>query len=264
MADGEENHWIVSIAATELHCVLCRAPATCPPVFPRPVLSVLPLRLPGLPGDVATAAGAPAEGDVMLTELALAQLAAAEGLGEGAPPGVDASSLQRRQDGALTRLFHAAAKSDRLVRALELASRYCVRSSLEGAMALANKMRLPALAEKLGEYVMGWELYHAAGPAAAAPPDPTVTPMQPLSQPRQAQPSKPSGGESHLPLPAGAGDGAGKNVRFQAAGSDEKRSGSGAGAAKPSPLVTPPPPSAAPKRKPSEAAVNPFARKPKV
>ena len=87
--------------------------------------------------------------------------------------------------------------------------------------------------------------------------------MQPASQQRQpqAQPSKPAA-ECHVVPYAGLGDAAPQNVRSQAAGGDENRPASAA-APKTSPLLTTPL-SAAPKRKPAEVAVNPFARKPKV
>ena len=65
----------------------------------------------------------------------------------------DEEALELDVNGNVLRLFHAACKANRLERALELAQQLSRRNVMDGALAIANKMRLVELAARIGRFI---------------------------------------------------------------------------------------------------------------
>jgi chromosome transmission fidelity protein 4 len=164
--------WPVSVSSSRMLCVVCRdARAHGPPVVPKPVLTALPLRVPGAPAaDVAAAAAAAQHEDEWLrARLACRARGTAAAAAVGTDRGVvadtaggagaardDARSAAARaaSDKSALRLFHAALKAGRLARALELVGALALDRSVEGALRLAAHQRgAAALADRVAAYL---------------------------------------------------------------------------------------------------------------
>eukprot|EP00899_Mesostigma_viride_P003283 jgi/Mesvir1/12956/Mv05969-RA.1 len=160
---SEESHWVVGLDSTQLFCVVLKAPNTYPQVMPRPVLSVLKLHIPVVSAENNVAVGR-LEEEFLRGSLTLAQMRAtleegAQGPHSSRDGGATEDSLAALEDAVLQkeaeldrcllRLFAAACKGERFARALELSSMLTLHGSLEGALRLANTMRMPPLAERM-------------------------------------------------------------------------------------------------------------------
>ncbi|GAQ80939.1 hypothetical protein KFL_000660340 [Klebsormidium nitens] len=137
---ASERHWVVGVGDKDLYCILCKAdgPDAQPQVTPRPVLRLLPLALPLLPGD---SAALEEEGVRLTLQRARAQ----------AHPRREEEilGLETALDRNLVRQMAAACAGDNAVRALELASQLVLHKSLEGARLYASTLRMGALADRI-------------------------------------------------------------------------------------------------------------------
>jgi len=150
---GSEHFWVfaVSVAAKEVQCIVCaNSPEpTVPSGLARPVVTAAPLRINVVPHDETLA---PLEADVLRQALLIAHL----GAREADPDAADMATLQAAQvesDRASLRLFTRLAQTDRLVRALEVASGMQTAVGLEGARKIANHQRLSALAKQVAALI---------------------------------------------------------------------------------------------------------------
>ena len=143
-----ETLWIVGIENTSLTYIKCRAPSKEPSVLPKPVLDERPLRVPIVKSKserIDDLQRAFVRDSSYLTHLKDKAATSEEEAVED-----DVLGAENALDRCILKMMHEACKSDQLVRALEAASMLNRTQSLEGALKLANSMRLPALAEKIG------------------------------------------------------------------------------------------------------------------
>jgi len=134
-----EKHQVVGVTESEIVYVVCPPHEGEPSVLPRPVHSLKDLSLP-----LAQADGTEAS---LENKFALEQskLLEAEANGKHA----EASKLRASGDQKLIRLFAEACKGGRQSRARGIAERLQLTKSIDGAWKLANKLRMPALAEEM-------------------------------------------------------------------------------------------------------------------
>ena len=142
-----DSMWVVGIEETSLTYIKCRGNVREPAVLPKPVLDECPLSAPVIK-----------EKSERMDELQQALLrdstylnylkGRAGSLSE--EDDVEIEGAEKQMDRTLLKLAHEACKSDQLVRALEAVGMLNCMVSLNGALKLANNMRLPALAEKIG------------------------------------------------------------------------------------------------------------------
>ncbi|GJP74483.1 hypothetical protein CLOP_g5056 [Closterium sp. NIES-67] len=155
-----ESHrlWMVGLDLREqaIFFIVCTNANPQPSVFPRPVLSEMPLVLPLALSDLAAADSLQA--DLLRSALATAHVRAVadEALQMGEQGAMAAAEdeeellrLEAERDKTLLRLLVAAAKGDKLERAMELGTMLSLRKSLQGAVKLTSALRLPVLAERL-------------------------------------------------------------------------------------------------------------------
>ena len=142
-----ERYWIVGITSTQLHCVVCKAPATTPQVMPRPVLSRVDLSAPTLASDPATV---DLEKQNLLHNVNLENARGVLGVRTGNSGQEDALRvLQASADKCKLRLFASACSADRLPRAYSLAESLNLQKALQGALEIANRSKLYSLSSKL-------------------------------------------------------------------------------------------------------------------
>ncbi|KAJ7538304.1 hypothetical protein O6H91_11G042800 [Diphasiastrum complanatum] len=148
---SSENFWMVGLNSKQVFCVMCKSPDTQPQVAPKPVLSVFTMSLPLVHSDLGAddLENEFLRGILLLSEeRARADAAAARGVLDDQED-ENILKIETELDRYLLRLIAAACKGDKLVRAMELAMLLSLNKSLEGAIKLANAVRLPALAERL-------------------------------------------------------------------------------------------------------------------
>lgn len=133
-----ESHWVVGVTESEVVYTVCTPGEGEPSVSPRPVHSVKEVELP-----LATA-----DGTVVSLENQFA-LEHARLLEVQAKSNNDISKLHASSDQKLIRLFAEACKAGRQSRARGIAQRLHLLKSVDGAWKLANKLKMPALAEEM-------------------------------------------------------------------------------------------------------------------
>ncbi|CAI5502464.1 unnamed protein product [Closterium sp. Naga37s-1] len=176
-----ESHrlWMVGLDLREqaIFFIVCTTACPQPSVFPRPVLSEMPLALPLALSDLAAADSLQA--DLLRSALATAHVRAVadEALQMGEQGALAAAEdeeellkLEAERDKTLLRLLVAAAKGDKLERAMELGTMLSLRKSLQGAVKLTSALRLPVLAERLHLLLQVSEWWSAVVRAAALAP----------------------------------------------------------------------------------------------
>ena len=178
-AQEGEHHWPVAVSVADdvnggagFYAVCCRD-ANGPPVFPKPVLTPLPLSHP-----VALPEGSAGElEDAASRARVAAALAAAtaerERARRGAVSGASADALREAHaasDKASLRLFHAACKAERPARAADVAAMLHLGSSMHGALKLANALGQNALAGRVTSLIEATMAAAAAEAAAAREP----------------------------------------------------------------------------------------------
>lgn len=157
---GSERYWVVGLSDAELCCVVLNG-VDAPTVHPRPVLSSLDLAPPVVPSDMGAVElernllSASARVGVRRAAAAAAADGDEEALGEDSEGNLaraeqDIMDAEREMDSHVLRLLQKCAQVDRLQRALELAAMLNSERALMGAVTLANKMRKPALSERMG------------------------------------------------------------------------------------------------------------------
>ena len=151
-----ERHWVVGLNAVELYAVVCKAPDAAPTPSPRPVLSVFPLATPVLGADANADVAALEDGTLRARlNFSEATLQAQRSMGlathQACVAAYDAAELALNR--ALLVLFAAVLKADRVGRASELLHSMTMMPVLEGALKLANQMRLTALAGRVKERI---------------------------------------------------------------------------------------------------------------
>ncbi|KAK9832382.1 hypothetical protein WJX74_008412 [Apatococcus lobatus] len=147
---NKESFWPVAITRQALLCIICREHTPHPAVSPRPTMSRINLHVPVLGAAEATG---PLEDQQLLLSASLSHVREAASRSAGST-GVgtsmaDVQLAETEADRVLLRLFQAALKANRLLRAYELATRLHLMRSLEGSLKLANHHQVPALAERI-------------------------------------------------------------------------------------------------------------------
>ena len=142
----DEMKWIVGVEESTVTFIKCRLPSMEPAVLPKPVLDEEPMTAPVIKVDSEKVDEL--QQDMIRESMNLTRIKGSTHNSEDIVE--DITDAERKLDRCLLRLMHEACKSDQLVRALEAASMLNLKVSLDGALKLANSMRLPALAEKIG------------------------------------------------------------------------------------------------------------------
>ena len=141
-----ESYWIVGVSESDVYCVICKSSDGFPAVHPRPLLSMMKLAPPLLASDVGATE---LEREFMSNLQILSELRHREEMGNEDIEG-EVLRVEQQIDKCTLRLIQANCRSDKLSRALELATHLNLNRSLNGAWKLVNSMKLPALAEKIG------------------------------------------------------------------------------------------------------------------
>ncbi|KAK1565318.1 hypothetical protein Q3G72_024025 [Acer saccharum] len=147
---SDENYWIVGLNASKLFCIVCKSPDLFPQVMPKPVLTLLDLSFPLASSDLGAET---LENDFILNNINLSQIQ--KRIEETASAGLDISSLddeafntEAAQDRCILRLIAACCNGDKLIRATELVKLLSLEKSVQGAIKLVTKLKLPNLAER--------------------------------------------------------------------------------------------------------------------
>ncbi|WIA17661.1 hypothetical protein OEZ85_014464 [Tetradesmus obliquus] len=159
---SEAPLWPAWLEGGSLMAVVNSSKAPHPQVSPRPLITPVPLGLPGAPADAAPGGALEEEG--MRLALAAAAVAAAADAAEGADDAealaADLAAQRTEADKAGLRLFNAYLKAGRQGRALEAVGALHHTRSIEGALKLANHHHLPSLAERISAFLeqrLHWE-----------------------------------------------------------------------------------------------------------
>uniref|UniRef100_A0A383WM40 Uncharacterized protein n=1 Tax=Tetradesmus obliquus TaxID=3088 RepID=A0A383WM40_TETOB len=159
---SEAPLWPAWLEGGSLMAVVNSSKAPHPQVSPRPLITPVPLGLPGAPADAAPGGALEEEG--MRLALAAAAVAAAADTAEGADDAealaADLAAQRTEADKAGLRLFNAYLKAGRQGRALEAVGALHHTRSIEGALKLANHHHLPSLAERISAFLeqrLHWE-----------------------------------------------------------------------------------------------------------
>ncbi|KAK9868467.1 hypothetical protein WJX84_006627 [Apatococcus fuscideae] len=176
---NKETFWPVAVTQQALSCVICREHTPVPTVTPRPTMSRIALHVPVLGAAEATG---PVEDQQLLLSATLSHVREAAGRSAGCSGGGAAESdvvqAETEADKPLLRLFQAALKANRLLRAYELATRLHLMRSLEGSLKLANHHQVPALAERITAVIDARLALEAAEMALAEEAAPSTPPGQ--------------------------------------------------------------------------------------
>ncbi|KAI9174226.1 hypothetical protein LWI28_014153 [Acer negundo] len=147
---SDENYWIVGLNASKLFCIVCKSPDLFPQVMPKPVLTLLDLSFPLASSDLGAET---LENEFILNNINLSQIQ--KRIEETASAGLDISSLddeafntEAAQDRCILRLIAACCNGDKLIRATELVKLLSLEKSVQGAIKLVTKLKLPNLAER--------------------------------------------------------------------------------------------------------------------
>ncbi|KAK2633663.1 hypothetical protein Ddye_002049 [Dipteronia dyeriana] len=147
---SDENYWIVGLNASKLFCIVCKSPDVSPQVMPKPVLTLLDLSFPLASSDLGAET---LENEFILNNINLSQIH--KRIEEMASAGLDISSLddeafntEAAQDRCILRLIAACCNGDKLMRATELVKLLSLEKSVQGAIKLVTKLKLPNLAER--------------------------------------------------------------------------------------------------------------------
>ncbi|KAH9314433.1 hypothetical protein KI387_023060 [Taxus chinensis] len=144
-----EKFWMVGLNNTQVFCVTCKLPDTYPQVSPKPILSVLNLSLPLACSDLGAD---DLENELLRDSLLLSQMERKAEEAAACSSEIhtenDIFKMEAALDRCLLRLIANCCKGDKLVRATELAAMLSLEKSLQGAIKLANAMKLPMLAER--------------------------------------------------------------------------------------------------------------------
>eukprot|EP00941_MAST-03F_sp_MAST-3F-sp1_P001830 g1830.t1 len=164
-AMAQPKHWIIGIARGRLMCVLCRGEDKFPATMPKPVPTAVDLKMPLL--GTATQSGTVEESWMRRTML-LGQRERFYASGGAALAGDEAEqeAAAAKEAAAIDRnslqLIQIACKNDRLVRALDVATRLRNPNAFAVAVQLTQKLRQPALAERINLFMRakaanGWK-----------------------------------------------------------------------------------------------------------
>ncbi|XP_031287582.1 WD repeat and HMG-box DNA-binding protein 1 [Pistacia vera] len=147
---SDENYWIVGLNARKLFCIVCKNPDFFPQVMPKPVLTLLDLSFPLASSDLGAEA---LENEFILNNIHLLQTQ--KRMEEIAEAGFDTSllddeafNIEASQDRCILRLIASCCNGDKLVRATELVKLLSLEKSMQGAIKLVTKLKLPNLAER--------------------------------------------------------------------------------------------------------------------
>ncbi|EDQ91285.1 uncharacterized protein MONBRDRAFT_23531 [Monosiga brevicollis MX1] len=141
-----DYYWPVGFTRDELLCVVCRGGETFPKVLPKPAISTVPLQLPlvCLPETAAR------EESFLRSRLLLEHTIDHEGLDElNREDALEIVAAQRRLDQDILAAISRSVQSKRAARALDLTTFLQVPASVELAVKLAVKGKMPQLAERM-------------------------------------------------------------------------------------------------------------------
>ncbi|KAL5749016.1 hypothetical protein ACOSQ2_026313 [Xanthoceras sorbifolium] len=147
---SNENYWIVGLNASKLFCIVCKSPDLFPQVMPKPVLTLLDLSFPLASSDLGAEA---LENEFIVNNVNLSQIQ--KRMEEMASAGLDtrllddeAFNTEAAQDRCILRLIACCCNGDKLIRATELVKLLSLEKSVQGAIKLVTKLKLPNLAER--------------------------------------------------------------------------------------------------------------------
>ncbi|GER46010.1 WD repeat-containing protein [Striga asiatica] len=149
---AEENYWVVGLSSSKLFCVVCKSPESFPQSTPKPVLILLDLSFPLASSDLGADS---LENEFMMNNMHLFQASIQRSIEERAASGQDTTTLddecfnlETSLDRCILRLIASCCKSDKLVRATELAKLLSLEKSVKGAIKLVTALKLPSLVER--------------------------------------------------------------------------------------------------------------------
>lgn len=142
----DRRHWIVAVTDSDVMCVVCKGGATFPPVLPRAIVSTVALQMP----IVSLSDTMKMEESFLRSKINFDHLVRIEDLDD---TDVDDHALmqraQQKMDQHLIHCISRAVQTQKPGRALDLTTSLSLVKSVDVAIRLAVKAKLPQLAERM-------------------------------------------------------------------------------------------------------------------